>query len=162
MMGVSGAGKTTIGTAVSERLGLPFFEGDIFHPQVNIDKMSAGIPLTDTDRIPWIDALAAGVNTRPDPTKDAIVACSALSRFVRQRIREHIHDTVDFILLTADPELIEERLSKRSKHYMKAGMLASQLAALQVPGSAHQVDVSRPLEETVQDVIEHIEQVRRG
>jgi gluconokinase len=141
-------------------LGLPFFEGDTFHPRANIDKMSAGIPLNDVDRIPWIDALAEAVNARPEPTKDAVVACSALSRFVRQRIREHMHDAVDFILLTADPELIEERLSRRPKHYMKAGMLASQLAALQMPSSAYRVDVSRPLDEAVQDVIRHIERVR--
>jgi gluconokinase len=160
IMGVSGAGKTTVGTEVSQRLGLPFFEGDTFHPPANIEKMGSGIPLTDADRVPWIDALTAGVNERPDPTRDAIVACSALSRFVRQRIREHMHDEVDFILLTADPKLIEERLSKRPKHYMKAGMLNSQLAALQMPSTALKVDVSKPLAEVVQAVVDHIEQKR--
>ncbi|HEU4602706.1 MAG TPA: gluconokinase [Steroidobacteraceae bacterium] len=160
IMGVSGAGKTTVGTEVSQRLRLPFFEGDNFHPQANIDKMSSGIPLTDTDRIPWIDALAEGVNHRAEPDRDAIVACSALSRFVRQRIRERMNDEVDFILLTADPCLIQERLSKRPKHYMKAGMLNSQLAALQMPSTALTVDVSRPLEQVVQEVIDHIERKR--
>src|SRR4051794_2611900 len=153
IMGVSGAGKTTVGTEVSQRLQLPFFEGDSFHPQANVDKMSAGIPLTDADRVPWIDALTTGINHRPDPKRDAIVACSALSRFVRQRIRERMHDAVDFILLHGEPQLIEERLSTRAQHYMKPGMLSSQLAALQMPRSAYCVDVSKPLDQVVADVV---------
>jgi len=161
-MGVSGAGKTTVGTQVSQRLGLPFFEGDTFHPQANIDKMSAGTPLTDADRVPWIDALTNGVNHRSDPKRDAIVACSALSRFVRQRIRERMHDAVDFILLHGDPHLIEERLSTRPKHYMKPGMLSSQLTALQIPRSAYCVDVSRPIDQVVQNVIDYIQQKQPG
>jgi len=158
VMGVSGAGKTTVGTEVSQRLGLPFFEGDAFHPQANVEKMSSGIPLTDADRIPWIDALTKGINERADPKRDAIVACSALSRFVRQRIRERMQEPVEFILLHTDPQLIEDRLSKRAKHYMKAGMLGSQLAALQMPRSAYCVDVSRPLEEVFQEVTDYIGQ----
>jgi gluconokinase len=160
IMGVSGAGKTTVGTEVSQRLALPFFEGDTFHPQANIDKMSSGIPLTDDDRVPWIDALTDGVNQRANPQLDAIVACSALSHFVRQRICERMHDRVQFILLHADPALIEERLSHRPKHYMKAGMLNSQLTALQMPSSAYTVDVSQPLDEVVQEVVDHIERQR--
>jgi gluconokinase len=158
IMGVSGAGKTTVGTEVSKQLGLPFFEGDSFHPQANIDKMSSGIPLTDADRVPWIDALTDGVNQRPEPKRDAIVACSALSRFVRHRIRERMHEPVEFILLHADAQLIEERLSHRPKHYMKSGMLNSQLAALQMPSTAFTVDVSNPLDQVVSEVIRHIQE----
>lgn len=158
IMGVSGAGKTTVGTQVSQRLGLPFFEGDAFHPQANIDKMSSGTPLTDADRVPWIDALTSGINHRADLKRDAIVACSALSRFVRQRIREHMQEPVEFILLHTDPSLIEDRLSKRATHYMKAGMLGSQLAALQMPRSAYCVDVSRPLDQVIQEVTDYISQ----
>jgi gluconokinase len=161
IMGVSGAGKTTVGVEAARRLDLPFFEGDSFHPKANIEKMSSGIPLTDADRVPWIDALTSGVNDRADPKRGAIVACSALSRFVRQRIRERMHDAVNFILLHGAPQIIEERLSTRPTHYMKAGMLASQLAALQMPRDAYCVDVARPLDEVVQDVVDHINSTRR-
>ncbi len=150
VMGVSGAGKTTVGKRVSSDLGLSFYEGDDFHPPENVAKMSSGIPLTDEDRGPWIDALVAALNSRQGG--DAIVACSALSKFVRERIRSSIKEPVQFILLTGTPELIEERLRKRGKHYMKAGMLASQFAALQMPSQAHQVSVEQPLDEVVAEV----------
>ena len=150
LMGVSGAGKTTVGKRVSSDLGLAFYEGDDFHPPENVGKMSSGIPLTDEDRGPWIDALVAALNSRKGG--DAIVACSALSKFVRERIRSSIKEPVQFILLTGTPQVIEERLRKRGKHYMKAGMLASQFAALQMPSHAHQVSVEQPLDEVVAEV----------
>lgn len=150
-MGVAGSGKTTVGKQVSQRLGLPFYEGDDFHPPQNVAKMSSGIPLTDEDRGPWIDALVAALNERSGG--DAIVACSALSRFVRQRLREGVKDEVEFILLSGDPEVIEERLRNRGQHYMKAGMLASQLAALQMPQNAKKVSIEQPVEGVVEEVI---------
>jgi len=151
LMGVAGSGKTTVGKQVSQRLGLPFYEGDDFHPPQNVAKMSSGIPLTDEDRGPWIDALVAALNERSGG--DAIVACSALSRFVRQRLREGVKDEVEFILLSGDPEVIEERLRNRGQHYMKAGMLASQLAALQMPQNAKKVSIEQPVEGVVEEVI---------
>jgi gluconokinase len=150
-MGVAGSGKTTVGKAVAGQLGLPFYEGDDFHPQANIAKMSAGIPLTDEDRAPWIDALVAAINERKQG--DTVVACSALSRSVRQRIRDGLEGPTEFILLTARPDVIEERLRNRPQHYMKAGMLASQFAALQMPQQAHCVDIERPLDEVVAAVV---------
>lgn len=154
LMGVAGAGKTTVGKRVSTELGLSFYEGDDFHPKENVAKMSSGIPLTDEDRGPWIDALVAALNTRQGG--DAIVACSALSKFVRERIRSGIKEPVEFIWLTGSPEVIEERLRKRGQHYMKAGMLASQFAALQMPSHAHQVSVEQPLDDVVKQVVEII------
>lgn len=151
LMGVAGSGKTTIGKRVSHELGVPFFEGDDFHPAENVAKMSSGIPLTDADRVPWIDALVAALNTKQ--SSDAVVACSALSRFVRERIRSGLNEPAKFIWLTAKPEIIEERLRTRGQHYMKAGMLASQFAALQVPHTAHQVSVEQPVEEVVAQVV---------
>jgi len=151
LMGVAGSGKTTVGKQVSQRLGLPFYEGDDFHPPQNVAKMSSGIPLTDEDRGPWIDALVAALNQRSGG--DAIVACSALSRFVRQRLREGVKDAVEFILLSGDPEVIEQRLLNRGQHYMKAGMLASQLAALQMPQNAKKVSIEQPIERVVEEVI---------
>lgn len=154
LMGVSGAGKTTIGTRVAAALRLPFFEGDDYHPAENVAKMSSGIPLTDADRGPWIEALVAALNARPEG--DAIVACSALSTFVRERLRSGVRGRLEFIWLTAQPEVIEERLKRRPRHFMKAGMLASQFAALQMPSEAHQVSVDQPLDDTVKEVLELI------
>lgn len=154
-MGVSGTGKSTVGARVAGELALTFIEGDDFHPQRNVQKMAAGIPLTDADRAPWIDALVVGINTR-QPRRDAIVACSALSKFVRERLREGVTEPLRFILLSADPAVIQDRLSRRPQHFMKAGMLNSQLAALELPSDAAIVDVSRPLDTVCADVANHI------
>lgn len=155
LMGVSGSGKSTVGRRVAEELALTFIEGDDFHPPRNIQKMTAGTPLTDEDRAPWIEALAAGINAR-QPARAAIVACSALTQIVRDRLRAGVTEALQFILLNADPPTIQQRLSKRPQHFMKAGMLGSQLAALERPAGAIVVDVSRPLEEVCADVAKYI------
>jgi gluconokinase len=151
LMGVSGSGKSTVGRRVADELGLTFIEGDDFHPRSNVRKMSAGTPLTDEDRAPWIDALVAGINALP-PRTDAIVACSALSQFVRDRLRAGVREPLRFILLEADPAIIQQRLSRRAQHFMKPGMLGSQLAALERPADATVIDVSRPLDEVCAQV----------
>lgn len=151
LMGVAGSGKTTVGKRVSKELALPFYEGDDFHPAENIAKMSAGIPLNDNDRMPWIDALVGAINNSSAP--HAVVACSSLSRFIRERIRHGLKAPAKFIWLTARPEVIEERLRKRGQHYMKAGMLASQFAALQMPHTAQQVSVEQSVDDVVAEVL---------
>lgn len=151
LMGVAGSGKTTVGKQVSSQLGLPFYEGDDFHPPQNIAKMSSGIPLTDADRGPWIDAMVTALNSRSGG--DAIIACSALSTFVRDRLRAGLKEPVAFVWLSGDADLIEQRLQTRPQHYMKAGMLASQFAALQAPNDAHRIDIRQPLDRVVADVI---------
>jgi gluconokinase len=158
LMGVAGSGKTTVGKQVSSHLGLPFFEGDEFHPAENIAKMSSGVPLTDADRGPWTDALVAALNQRGE--HDAVVACSALSQFVRERLRSGLKEPAVFIWLSGEPQLIEQRLQARPKHYMKAGMLTSQFAALQSPSNAHRIDIRKPLQEVVAEVIEILRQTR--
>lgn len=155
LMGVAGSGKTTVGQRVAQEIGLPFYEGDEFHPAENVAKMSSGIPLDDTDRVPWIDAIVGALNAKQ--STDAVVACSALSRFVRERIRSGLEEPAKFIWLSARPEVIEERLRNRGQHYMKAGMLASQLAALQVPQTAQQVSVEQPIDDVVARVIQIIQ-----
>jgi gluconokinase len=110
-MGVAGAGKSTVGRRVAAELALTFIEGDEFHPQSNVQKMAGGTPLTNEDRAPWIEALAKGINAR-QPKRDAVVACSALTKFVRDLLVEQVADPTHFILLTADPSLIERRLSE--------------------------------------------------
>src|SRR4051794_3485482 len=121
-MGVSGAGKSTVGRRAADELALTFIDGDDFHPRLNIDKMAAGTPLTDEDRAPWIEALTRGINAR-QPARDVIVACSALTKFVRDLLRESVAEPLHFILLTADPAIIQQRLTQRPPHFMKPSML---------------------------------------
>jgi len=155
LMGVAGAGKSTVGRRVAEVLALTFFEGDDFHPQSNVQKMAGGTPLTNEDRAPWIEALAQGINAR-QPRRDAIVACSALTKFVRGLLLERIAEPTHFILLTADSSLIERRLAERPQHYMKAGMLKSQLDALEWPSNAFVIDVDRPFDAVCADVVDAV------
>jgi gluconokinase len=158
-MGVSGAGKSTLGEHVSGDLGLPFVEGDEFHPAANVAKMASGVPLTDDDREPWIDALAEALNRRTDG--DVIVACSALSGRIRERLRARVRGLVEFLFLTAPGDVIEQRLRDRPRHFMKAGMLASQLAALEPPQDAHVIDVSGPIDSVAAQALAHIRQIQR-
>lgn len=95
ILGVSGVGKTTVGELAAQHLQLPFIEADDFHPQSNVDKMSAGIPLTEEDRIPWIDRLIEAINARVE--NDLVLACSALTRFVRDRLRSELKQPVTFM-----------------------------------------------------------------
>jgi gluconokinase len=153
LMGVAGTGKTTLGKLAAAALDLPFLEADEFHPPRNVARMAAGIALTDADRAPWIDALAHAVNAHGT---DVIVACSALTRAVRARLRAQVGAPVHFLFLTAAPRIIEQRLGKRTGHFMKAGMLASQLAALQPPREAAVFDVARPRREIADEIVRHI------
>ncbi len=159
LMGVSGSGKSTVGRRVAAALALAFIEGDEFHPPRNVEKMTAGTPLTDQDRVPWIEALVAAINAR-QPGGDAIVACSALTRFVRDRLRAGITEPLQFILLSAAPTVIQQRLSTRPQHFMKTGMLGTQLAALEQPADAIVIDVSRPFDEVCADVVQRIRNLR--
>lgn len=140
---------------MAAELGLPFIEGDDFHPRSNVQKMASGAPLTNEDRAPWIEALAQGINARK-PKRDAIVACSALTRFVRDLLRERVAEPTHFILLSADTSILQQRLSDRPQHFMKAGMLDSQLEALEWPANAIVIDVARSFDGVCGDVIAYI------
>jgi gluconokinase len=154
-MGVSGTGKSTVGCRVAEELSLTFIEADDFHPQHNVQKMAGGTPLTDEDRGPWVEALVAGINAR-QPRRDALVACSALTKFVRDRLRAAVADSLQFILLSADPTIVRQRLAARQRHFMHPGLLGSQLAALELPSDAIVLDASRPLDVVCADVAGYI------
>ena len=154
-MGVSGTGKSTVGCRVAEELSLTFIEADDFHPQHNVQKMAGGTPLTDEDRGPWVEALVAGINAR-QPRRDALVACSALTKFVRDRLRAAVADSLQFILLSADPTIVRQRLAARQRHFMHPGLLGSQLAALELPSDAIVLDASRPLDVVCADVASYI------
>lgn len=152
VMGVSGAGKTTVGRAVAERLGLRFCDGDDLHPASNVAKMAAGIPLTDEDRWPWLarvrqELRAGGV----------VVACSALARRYRDALRGA--DGVRFLDLEVSDETARQRLAHRTGHYMKPDMVDSQFETLEAPGPDEAGDVAvvsaggESLDETVERAI---------
>jgi gluconokinase len=152
VMGVSGSGKTTVGRLLATRLGVPFAEADDFHPAENVATMSAGIPLSDEDRWPWLHAIAAWISAQ----SSGVVSCSALKRRYRDVLRA-ASDGVWFLHLTGDPEVIASRIAARSGHFMPPALLDSQLADLEPlsadePGSA--VDISADPEEIVENVIQ--------
>lgn len=126
VMGVSGVGKSTVAALLSERTGLPYVDADDLHGEANVAKMSAGIPLTDEDRWPWL----ARVGTQLAERSPVIVACSALRRVYRDALREHAPETT-FVLLSASAEQIEAQVSARDGHFMPPSLLASQLATLE-------------------------------
>ncbi|KUM83606.1 MULTISPECIES: gluconokinase [Streptomyces] len=128
VMGVAGTGKTTIGPLLAARLGVPYAEGDDFHPQANIAKMSAGTPLTDDDRWPWLDAIGSWAHGRAGV--GGVVSCSALKRSYRDRLRAEAPGVV-FVHLAGDRSLIEDRMSHRQGHFMPTALLDSQFATLQ-------------------------------
>ncbi|MFF4834329.1 gluconokinase [Streptomyces sp. NPDC001315] len=128
VMGVAGTGKTTIGPLLAARLGVPYAEGDDFHPQANIAKMSAGTPLTDEDRWPWLDAIGTWAHGRAG--LGGVVSCSALKRSYRDRLRASAPGLV-FLHLAGDRVLIEDRMSHRQGHFMPTALLDSQFATLQ-------------------------------
>ncbi|WP_159940782.1 MULTISPECIES: gluconokinase [unclassified Nocardiopsis] len=129
-MGVSGSGKTTVAEGVATRLGLPFAEADEFHPGANIDKMAAGIPLTDQDRWPWLRELAAWIAEHEARGESTAMACSALRREYRDVLREAAPG-VYFLHMHGSPEVIWERLEARQDHFMPPALLRSQFETLE-------------------------------
>lgn len=132
VMGVSGCGKSTIGHLLAERLGWIFEDGDAFHPPANVAKMSAGTPLTDDDRWPWLGAIAVRIAQARMAGAPVIISCSALKRAYRDVLRDGYGD-VRFLHLTGTPELIMARQAARVGHFMPASLIASQFATLEPP-----------------------------
>jgi gluconokinase len=134
VMGVSGSGKSTLADLLSKRLGWPFRDADEFHPPENIAKMSAGHPLNDEDRAPWLAAIAAWVDRERAAGKHAIVTCSALKRAYRD-VLIGSRDDVGLIFLQGERDVIHARMAARKDHFMPKSLLDSQLATLQPPAS---------------------------
>ncbi len=143
VMGVAGAGKTTVGRALAQVLGCAFLEGDTLHPPANIEKMAHGIPLNDADRAPWLIAIRKKLEEAAATGSDLVVACSALKQRYRDTLDHGL--PVRWIYLQSDPALLHQRLEQRQGHYMKAKMLASQLADLEPPSAANAVIVDAAL-----------------
>lgn len=130
VMGVSGVGKTTVAMLLAERLGLPYAEADDFHPAANIAKMSAGIPLNDQDRDPWLRGIGAWLRDRGQAGTGGVVTCSALKRRYRDLLREYCSEAF-FLHLSGGHELVEDRMSHRVGHFMPTSLLDSQYATLE-------------------------------
>lgn len=150
VMGVSGSGKTTVGSLLASSLGWEFYDADDFHSAANREKMATGIALTDEDRAGWLDALHEQLQRCAENNSPCVLACSAL----KQRYREHlsVQDKVRFVYLHGSYEQIETRLKRRKGHYMPVQLLQSQFEALEEPQESVVVDISHSLEEIV-DII---------
>jgi carbohydrate kinase (thermoresistant glucokinase family) len=155
VMGVSGCGKSTVAELLAERLGWPFQEGDALHPEANVDKMSAGRPLTDEDRWPWLEQVADWVEDRVRAEEDGIITCSALKRSYRDAIRRG-GDAVVLVHLVGDRRTLEARMRVRRGHFMPASMLDSQLATLEDPEPDEpsiRVSIGQPPDRIVDEVV---------
>ena len=154
-MGVCGCGKSSVGKGLAEYLGCDMIEGDAHHPPANRAKMTAGTPLTDDDRWPWLDRIAGEMQARHGAGRSAVVACSALKVAYRDRLRASGTDPV-FVHLSGDAQMIRARMAARVGHFMPPGLLDSQLATLEPAAEGetlHVVDIAPPGEAVMQQVI---------
>jgi len=152
VMGVSGSGKTTVGSLVAGRLGWRYAEADAFHSEANVAKMAAGHPLTDDDRWPWLAAIAAWIDDRIARREAGVVTCSALKRSYRKLLTR---PEVAFVYLEGSHELIAQRLAARRGHFFKADMLASQFADLEPP-APDEPAVTVPIDGTPEQIADAI------
>ena len=155
VMGVAGSGKSTVGALLAERLGWEFVDGDWLHPAANVEKMRSGIPLTDEDRWPWLEAINARISQLRAEGHNVVVACSALKRAYREVLLGARPDA-RLVYLEGDAETIATRLSARDGHFMPPALLESQFAALEPPGRAEApivVPVTRSPREIVEAVV---------
>lgn len=155
--GVAGSGKTTVSEALAARTGAAVLDADDLHPAPNVAKMAAGTPLTDADREPWIDALAGEIARRAARGERLVLACSALRRAHRSRLRSAADDVVLVHLDVRVPEL-RRRLRGRAGHFMPASLLDSQLDALELPDPERTVvvDADGPVESVVDEVLRRV------
>lgn len=161
VMGVAGSGKSTAGALLAKLLDAAFSEGDRFHSQANIDKMSAGIPLTDEDRWPWLKRVGQEIARLAAAGKPVVCACSALKRSYRDALRESSGQPLTFVYLQGSRELIAGRMKSRTGHFFAPSLLDSQFATLEPPGrdeNAVVADLRLPVDEMVDGVLAELAQ----
>jgi gluconokinase len=149
VMGVSGSGKSTVGAALAQRLRVPFADADDFHPPANIAKMTAGHPLNDDDRRPWLESIGTWLAEHPD---GGVMSCSALKRAYRDQLREHCA-AVEFLHLSGTPEVIGRRQASRPGHFMPASLLASQFETLE-PLAADENGVAIDVDQNIDSIVD--------
>jgi gluconokinase len=153
VMGVSGSGKSTVGAALAQRLRVPFGDADDFHPPANIEKMSAGHPLNDEDRFPWLEAIGDWLAARCED--GGVMSCSALKRKYRDQLRRHCPDVI-FLHLAGTPEVIGRRQASRPGHFMPPSLLASQFETLEPLGTDERgvtIDVDQDIDAIVENFL---------
>jgi gluconokinase len=161
VMGVSGSGKSTIAEQLAARLGWRYVDGDLFHPPANVAKMSAGHPLTDEDRWPWLRAIAVEIDRLAAAGARAVVACSALKRAYRD-ILVHGRDDIRIVFLDGTKDLIAKRLAARKGHFMPPGLLDSQFKTLEPPQPGERpvtVSIDASVDGIVDDIVRQLELV---
>lgn len=159
LMGVSGAGKTTVGKLLSTETGLPFFDADDFHPLENVRKMESGIALMDEDRLSWLEVLALKIREWEN-TSGAILACSALKETYRDHLQAYAKRKITWVFLHADYEVILDRLNLRKNHYFKPELLRTQYEALQIPKYGFHINVEVPVNQVVENILEKLRKPR--
>ncbi len=150
IMGVSGTGKSTIGKMLSDTLNIPFFDGDDYHPEANVQKMSAGHPLNDEDRKGWLTRL--NELAKAHKSKGAVIACSALKEMYRELLAAGMNNQIAFVYLEGSFELIKSRLENRKGHFMTSALLQSQFDTLEPPSDA----IVAPISMTPSQILNHI------
>lgn len=153
--GVSGAGKTTIGGLVATALGGQYIEGDVFHPPANLAKMRLGLPLSDEDRLPWLQALGKALQVADRKGAPVVLGCSALRESYRQLIRAYCPQC-QIVWLRGSPELVAARIEGRHGHFMPASLLSSQFAILEAPADAIDVDIDQTPGEIVKQILDQL------
>ena len=156
VMGVSGAGKSTVGRALADALQADFLEADTFHSPANIAKMKSGVPLEDADRWPWLDAIGQALDHSVRQGRRVVLACSALKQAYRDRLLDGTKRRGQTVFLNGAPDLIAGRLAGRNGHYMPPTLLPSQLATLEAPKDAIVVDIAREPDVIVAELMAQI------
>jgi len=154
--GVSGSGKSTVGALLSEKLGLPFYDADDFHPKSNIEKMASGTPLNDKDRVSWLRQLSLEI-IEWEGNGGAVLACSALKEFYRQILIPIPPEKITWIILHGPKEVIAERMKKRKDHFFNANLLDSQFEIFEIPNYGWHFNIEDTSEDIVDRIVEKYE-----
>lgn len=158
LMGVSGCGKSSVGEALADQCNVTFIDGDDLHPKTNIEKMASGIPLTDADRAPWLEAVGEALAASSGPS---VIGCSALKLRYRDLIRSRVEEPVSFIHLHADQRVLEQRVNEREGHFMPPALLQSQydaLEELEPDELGVRIDISQPLTDVIGDAARYVKE----